>query len=269
MWRNGHFGCVLGGFSGSGAGDGWVGSGTVDSGCHEFSENVWFVWSNTSNSGYKWSLAILSEERKEVGLLQFRHVGGCRTWQACAHRTGEQVTGYGSCSLALFLSPPGSRAVQAGTTSRQLQRKWLLVSTRWSPLHQMAPPPSSCLLQPEVINCHPIPQKCGSRSCLKAAWSLLSNPTGHVATSIFQLWELSPGAPYATMHQDPSSPSMCTTVVINFCTAQRHSVTTVLLWYLHIVYNENIWKQQSPWILNECCKTCYVMCICIFVQEKR
>ena len=29
-------------------------SGSVDSGCHKLSENVWFVWSKTSYSGDKW-----------------------------------------------------------------------------------------------------------------------------------------------------------------------------------------------------------------------
>ena len=32
-------------------GDGSVVSGSVDSGCHKVSENVWFVWSKTSYSG--------------------------------------------------------------------------------------------------------------------------------------------------------------------------------------------------------------------------
>ena len=32
-------------------GDGGVGSGSVDSGCHQLSENIWFVWSKMSYSG--------------------------------------------------------------------------------------------------------------------------------------------------------------------------------------------------------------------------
>ena len=32
-------------------GDGGVGSGSVDSGCHQLSENIWFVWSKMSNIG--------------------------------------------------------------------------------------------------------------------------------------------------------------------------------------------------------------------------
>ena len=35
-------------------GDGWVVSGSVDSGCQKLSENIWFVWSKTSHSGDKW-----------------------------------------------------------------------------------------------------------------------------------------------------------------------------------------------------------------------
>ena len=35
-------------------GDGCVVSESMDSGCHELSENVWFVWSNTPYSGFKW-----------------------------------------------------------------------------------------------------------------------------------------------------------------------------------------------------------------------
>ena len=35
-------------------GDGGVGSGSLDSGCHQLSENIWFVWSKTSYSGDKW-----------------------------------------------------------------------------------------------------------------------------------------------------------------------------------------------------------------------
>ena len=35
-------------------GDGGVGSGLVDSGCHQLSENIWFVWSKTSFDGGKW-----------------------------------------------------------------------------------------------------------------------------------------------------------------------------------------------------------------------
>ena len=34
-------------------GDGGVGSGSVDSGCHQLSENIWFVWSKMSYSGDK------------------------------------------------------------------------------------------------------------------------------------------------------------------------------------------------------------------------
>ena len=32
-------------------GDGGVGNGSVDSGCHQLSENIWFVWSKMSYSG--------------------------------------------------------------------------------------------------------------------------------------------------------------------------------------------------------------------------
>ena len=32
-------------------GDGGVGSGSVDSRCHQLSENIWFVWSKMSYSG--------------------------------------------------------------------------------------------------------------------------------------------------------------------------------------------------------------------------
>ena len=32
-------------------GDGGVGSGSVDSGCHQLSENIWFVWSKMSYNG--------------------------------------------------------------------------------------------------------------------------------------------------------------------------------------------------------------------------
>ena len=32
-------------------GDGGVGSGSVDSGCHQLSENIWFMWSKMSYSG--------------------------------------------------------------------------------------------------------------------------------------------------------------------------------------------------------------------------
>ena len=35
-------------------GDGWVVSGSVDSGSHLLSENIWFVWSKASYSGDKW-----------------------------------------------------------------------------------------------------------------------------------------------------------------------------------------------------------------------
>ena len=35
-------------------GDGGVGSGSVDSGGHQLSENIWFIWSKTSYIGDKW-----------------------------------------------------------------------------------------------------------------------------------------------------------------------------------------------------------------------
>ena len=76
----------------------------------------------------------------EEECLKFRHQparvqdmtrGGCSA-------PGEQVTRRGSCC---FL--PGSRP-----SCRRLQRKWLLVSTRWSsssPNRQLASPSTSCL----------------------------------------------------------------------------------------------------------------------------
>ena len=36
-------------------GDGSVVSGSLDSGCHKLSENIWFVWSKTSYGGDKLS----------------------------------------------------------------------------------------------------------------------------------------------------------------------------------------------------------------------
>ena len=55
-WRNGQVGWVPGGSGGSvWVMDEWsVVSGSMDSGCHEVSENVWFVWSKTSYSGDNW-----------------------------------------------------------------------------------------------------------------------------------------------------------------------------------------------------------------------
>ena len=64
-----------------GDGDGWVVSGSVDSGCHELSENVWFVWSKASYSGDKWRCYRCGTGRTygqvNIGLLSFWSV---RSW---------------------------------------------------------------------------------------------------------------------------------------------------------------------------------------------
>ena len=52
-------------------GDGSVGSGSVDSGCHEHSENVWFVWSKTSNSGDVNDTDGRTDGRGKIELLSF------------------------------------------------------------------------------------------------------------------------------------------------------------------------------------------------------
>ena len=53
-WRNGQVRWVFGGFGGSSGSVLVIIEWSVDSGCHELSENVWFVWSKTSYSGDKW-----------------------------------------------------------------------------------------------------------------------------------------------------------------------------------------------------------------------
>ena len=55
-WKNGHLGEFLVGFVGVvGLCGCWVSewdSGSAYSGCHELSENIWFVWSKKSYSGF-------------------------------------------------------------------------------------------------------------------------------------------------------------------------------------------------------------------------
>ena len=51
MVRSGGF---FGGFGGSSGSELVIIEWSVDSGCHELSENLWFVWSKTSYSGDKW-----------------------------------------------------------------------------------------------------------------------------------------------------------------------------------------------------------------------
>ena len=58
-------------------GDGWVDSGSVDSGYHKLWENVWFIWSKTSYSEDKWRChrcgtnKQTNKQQGKIGLLSF------------------------------------------------------------------------------------------------------------------------------------------------------------------------------------------------------
>ena len=61
-------------------GDGWVVSGSVDSGSHKLSENVWFVWSKTSYSGEKWRCHRSGRTNKQQGKIELLSFWSVRSW---------------------------------------------------------------------------------------------------------------------------------------------------------------------------------------------
>ena len=92
-------------------GDGWVVSGSVNSGCHKLSENIWFVWSKTSYSGDKWRC--------------YR----CGTGQTTSEDRATQLLIWETLSLAISesvlrkTSPPLSTTV---SESASQNRKWYI-----------------------------------------------------------------------------------------------------------------------------------------------
>ena len=58
-------------------GDKGVGSGSVDSGCHQISENIWFVWSKHPSESFKWSFSgkvgVMTDTHSPFRLIDSAH----------------------------------------------------------------------------------------------------------------------------------------------------------------------------------------------------
>ena len=54
-------------------GDVGVGSGSVESGCHQLSENIWFVWSKTSFGGDNGDVTMETKDERKVKSAPIMH----------------------------------------------------------------------------------------------------------------------------------------------------------------------------------------------------